>query len=150
MTRCDRCSGVVSWRDCDLHPDDECFATECDGSGGCGRIDRDCQSVETELFDDGYRHINRYFVESVYGGPEEGGWWYDHYTPVASSPRFEMGSQEYLDALEQAREWEATELDRKRQFGERGRTSVIGTADPVVLVESHVAAVYPTVTPHYE
>lgn len=30
------------------------------------------------------KFINVYRVERAYGGPEEGGWWYDDYTPLKS------------------------------------------------------------------
>lgn len=36
---CRDCGAAVEWRDCDRHPDVECYATVCDG---CGRVDRDC------------------------------------------------------------------------------------------------------------
>jgi hypothetical protein len=31
-----------------------------------------------------HSHINVYTVDRLYGGPEEGGWWYNAYSPVAS------------------------------------------------------------------
>lgn len=96
------------------------------------------------------RHVNRYLVESVYGGPEEGGWWYDQYHPVASSPRVRIGTPEYDAEVEAARAWEEEEMETKRTLGERGRHSVIGTADPVVMIEEGVATVYPETAPFYE
>ncbi len=33
-----------------------------------------------------YKYVNAYFVTRHYGGPEEGGWWYDCGEPVASLP----------------------------------------------------------------
>jgi hypothetical protein len=31
-------------------------------------------------------YVNAYEVSRPYGGPEEGGWWYDSYSPLASIP----------------------------------------------------------------
>lgn len=95
-------------------------------------------------------YINRYWVDSMYGGPEEGGWWYDEYTPVLTAGPFAYGSHAFDRALEEARKWEQDYLDMKQMNGERPRHSVIGTADPVVLVEDHEARIYPEYTPHYE
>lgn len=101
--------------------------------------------TETEV-----RHVNRYLVESMYGGPEEGGWWWDLYHPVASSPAVRIGTPEYDAEVEAARAWEEEEMETKRTLGERGRHSVIGSADPVVLIEEGVATVYPETAPVYE
>jgi hypothetical protein len=32
------------------------------------------------------KYINVYEVSSEYGGPEEGGWWYNYYEPIKSIP----------------------------------------------------------------
>lgn len=45
-TRCVACSAEVSWRDCDIHTEDECYATECDTPFGCGMMLRDCEDLE--------------------------------------------------------------------------------------------------------
>jgi hypothetical protein len=46
VTRCDVCSAEVSWRDCDIHTEQECYATECDTPLGCGHVSRDCEYEE--------------------------------------------------------------------------------------------------------
>jgi hypothetical protein len=33
---------------------------------------------------EGHTLVGIYSVQSCYGGPEEGGWWYDEYMPVSS------------------------------------------------------------------
>lgn len=95
-------------------------------------------------------YINRYWVESMYGGPEEGGWWYDEYTPALTHGPFAYGTPEFHRALAEARNWEKDYLHIKQTHGERDRHSVIGTADPAVLIEDHEARIYPEHTPHYE
>ena len=32
------------------------------------------------------KFLTAYTVDRCYGGPEEGGWWYDNYQPIASIP----------------------------------------------------------------
>lgn len=46
VTRCVVCSAEVSWRDCDIHTEGECYATDCDTPFGCGRVARDCEDWE--------------------------------------------------------------------------------------------------------
>jgi hypothetical protein len=44
MTKCQNCDAELSWRDCDVHPDDECYATDCETPFGCGSVERDCDA----------------------------------------------------------------------------------------------------------
>lgn len=43
-------------------------------------------------------YVNAYEVTRHYGGPEEGGWWYNHLQPLASIPVLAM-SHPYHDSL---------------------------------------------------
>lgn len=48
---CGSChTAPLSWRDCDRHPETECFATECDSQEGwllgCGAVSRDCEEAQ--------------------------------------------------------------------------------------------------------
>ena len=44
---CESCkSAEVSWTDCDIHTEQECYATECDTPLGCGFVLRDCEDLE--------------------------------------------------------------------------------------------------------
>lgn len=91
------------------------------------------------------QYVNAYRVELAYGGPEEGGWYYNVQTPIASIPfdthRDKDGSIEdshtaYLKTL-------FPNPDNKH--------SVMGGAhDIAVYTEYHMARDKPDERPHYE
>lgn len=88
-------------------------------------------------------YVNAYEVSRHYGGAEEGGWWYDAGTPLASIPVRTEG--EAHEAAERLRTLFADDYrDRRTRF------SVIGEEDLLLCLEPHVAAPYPETIPHYE
>ena len=94
-------------------------------------------------------YINAYLVGNAYGGPEEGGWWYDYGTPLASVP-MEVADiklahetpevialKEKLIAMFKDQEW--------------GHMHSAGGGEAVrAWVEEAPAAPYPEEKPHYE
>lgn len=91
-------------------------------------------------------YVNAYAVERCYGGPEEGGWWYDSGRVLASVP-----VREEDDAMIELEKRRLTELlgwpvGPTRQ----GRYSVIGGEDFEICVEDEPGKDYPERTPHYE
>jgi hypothetical protein len=92
-------------------------------------------------------YANVYRVDQLFGGPEEGGWWYD------AGEFLELESEgPFIDR-------EAAQLAAKRikgkfcalmNEGTRPRWSAAGSADYEVTVESHQGRSYPTRKPHYE
>jgi len=84
-------------------------------------------------------YVNVYAVSRHYGGPEEGGWWYDSGDPVASTPYFTKA-----DA------YAARDAARERFVRTDKRYSVNGGEDWTVAVERQFAAEYPTTRPRYE
>lgn len=89
-------------------------------------------------FTDGY-YVNVYRVTREYGGPEEGGWWFDTGEPVMTqwSPTAEGADQV----------WE----DLREQYPDTGkRDSVLGGDDYSVRIEPHEGKAYPEEYPHYE
>lgn len=119
-------------------PDDAVDATERDDRltslrGELARAQRTCR----------LNYVNAYSVTRHYGGPEEGGWWYDVGRPLASVPCW---TDDQIDAakaqLHTAFDHEYAPLT--------SRYSVLGEADLLVVVEDHVATSWPAETPHYE
>jgi hypothetical protein len=92
------------------------------------------------------RHVNVYEVTRHYGGPEEGGWWYDTGEPVISVT---------VDG-KNAGEVEACELilmeDLQRAYPDTGeRYSMAPRAtDYEVRIEEHAGEAWPDERPHYE
>jgi hypothetical protein len=98
--------------------------------------------------EDGYplptiRYLNVYIVEREYGGPEEGGWWYDVGTPQGVSivcntiSAFEM--QDLLEFL-------------AARYPDRGSRSSMMPQDEdyQVRIERHPPKEWPDPRPHYE
>ena len=62
------------------------------GCSGCGTIpdeDGECECPPEDYVKPGNEallYVNAYEVTRHYGGPEEGGWWYNHHEPIASIP----------------------------------------------------------------
>jgi hypothetical protein len=78
-------------------------------------------------------HVNAYAVDRCYGGPEEGGWYYDDGRPLGSI--MVRNSDEAIDA--------AKALLRERFTPEFEENLEI-------YVEDDVAAHFPAERPHYE
>jgi uncharacterized protein (DUF1684 family) len=83
--------------------------------------------------------INVYRINRRYGGPEEGGWWFDTGEPVASIP-----VKGQAEARQAAGYW------RKRFPKTDCRYSSIGGEDHDVMVQDHFAESFPRERPHYE
>lgn len=80
--------------------------------------------------------ISEYKVSLEYGGPEEGGWYYDwseFVRPVLIAADAEL-PHDTLYAVAVALTEKAAE--EKREFGEKPRHSVIGTPDTIYMVEA--------------
>ena len=100
-------------------------------------IIKNCSDVHSR-----YRYMNVYRVDRCYGGPEEGGWYYDTGEPIASIP------------FENEHEGKRLRLELTTKFKPMGdprtRFSVIGGSDYEVFSEDHFAKAYPEERPHYE
>jgi len=124
-------------------------------------------------------YVNVYSVAQAYGGPEEGGWWFDTGVPVASIPvelddhereqqheqymkenghlaAHEVHPEEYDLWFKQALEdkaWEIRDQWKQRYtFDSSQYTSVLSHRydNYQVAVEDHFARPYPEERPHYE
>ena len=89
-------------------------------------------------------HLNEYLADRAFGGPEEGGWWYDTGTFVACH-----GTCITLEAATAARDALAPGLAARRQ-GLHPPDSVLCTGWPVIRIEPHAGADFPKTRPRYE
>lgn len=85
-------------------------------------------------------YVNVYEVDRHYGGPEEGGWYYDAGDPVESHP---VDTEGAADRLVEHLEQEYPRTDSSSSVIYRG-------GDYRVWIEDHPAKAYPEVVPHYE
>jgi len=86
-------------------------------------------------------YVNVYSVSRHYGGPEEGGWWFDAGKVVASHPSW---------SLDQARVLQDALRESYPPSQGAGRYSVFGGEDIVVTIEDEPARAWPETRPHYE
>ena len=88
-------------------------------------------------------YVNIYFVLKLYGGPEEGDWWYDQGTPYASIPvRPKETVKEVADRYQPL----VDQLNEGRPL----LSSVLSEGRYQIHREKHIAIPFPKETPHYE
>lgn len=67
-------------------------------------------------------YVTIYKVEQAYGGPEEGGWWFNVYEAVKSKP---------CRRKRQVREWKR-KFEREIEGASTGRTRILGYNGPPI------------------
>jgi hypothetical protein len=117
-------------------------------------------------------YIHKYEVSQQYGGPEEGGWWYEAGYPVKDWQPIEVhltqkiitpvvfGSMpDYVEewddepAYHLCRKYNAAEETRQAKECKYGYTSVLSSRETFYayeISESPYPKAYPEVRPHYE
>lgn len=90
----------------------------------------------------GVGFVNVYLRDRNYGGPEEGGWWYDSWEPVRS---IAVGA--HLVGRLAAR---VTRVIERWNEGRRPIDSVLSDGAYEVLIEREPAHASPERRPHYE
>ena len=114
-------------------------------------------------------YLNTYQIWQCYGGPEEGGWWYEAGTPVQSVYLGDQTADDYIEA----RDWEDIKDLREKTTlnyteGREPKPIANGTGgynfmpgsdipstyvrddDYISVIEDHYAEDYPQQRPHYE
>jgi hypothetical protein len=92
----------------------------------------------------GSKFVNVYLTDRAYGGPEEGGWWYDTAEVVRSTQALVGGDAARL--LQTERAWCAEENSRRRS----DTGSVLSEGRYEVEIDDVPAADRPAQRPHYE
>ena len=85
-------------------------------------------------------YVNVYSVTRHYGGPEEGGWWYNAGEPVESRI---VPNREAAETLRE-------EMEEKHGKGHGNIYSVLGGVKIEVLIEDEFASAYPREPMYYE
>ena len=89
-------------------------------------------------------YVNVYLYDREYGGPEEGGWWYNTYTPEFGVFIEDLNHISYV--TESFQQWCNKENSERRS----DVSSVLSEGKFIVCVEDHEAGFEPKVRPHYE
>lgn len=121
-----------SSENCDYCHEDPCICVE----GGTTEVIK-VKYLEDSVF------ISVYLRDRAYGGPEEGGWWYETGELIRSTQVLSSDEAICLQELEQA--W----CDENNK-GRYPVSSVLSTGRYCVYVEDEPGAHYPLETPRYE
>lgn len=89
--------------------------------------------------------VSEYTVDRCYGGPEEGGWWYDwsDFVRVVGVFATREDAETFQATLREAQDAE------DRESGHRSRYSVIGQPDTCYFIETVPGQWQDTERPHY-
>lgn len=87
--------------------------------------------------------LNLYELTQGYGGPEEGGWWFDVREPVSCVPV--NSHQDAILALEFLNRYAEAEYSDRREY-----YSAAGGADGHIVFEMKRGQAEPSERPHYE
>ncbi len=86
-------------------------------------------------------YVNAYRITRHYGGPEEGGWWFDCGEPLGSLPC--TSQREAKSKVDEMRA-------KFAHLAEGDINSVLEGAEVHVYIEEKFARVFPETRPHYE
>jgi hypothetical protein len=96
------------------------------------------------------KYINAYAISRNYGGPEEGGWWYDSGRVLASVPWPDDTSEAQLNS---SKTWLRSLLQPEvapHRLETVDRFSVCGDGEDLsIRIEDGPAEAYPTETPYF-
>ena len=96
-------------------------------------------------------YVHKFSARMVYGGPEEGGWWFDSGHPVSTWMPEAYSREE--DAYARCRELNAQERERAKKEEPYEYTSVVAYKSNHYSYDvstSPIAEAYPKERPHYE
>ena len=89
-----------------------------------------------------------FLINRAYGGPEEGGWWYNHGEPSAEYAQYVRGFETESDADKYAAELQ-TNIVTTLNFGRRSINSVLSTGIYEARVCEGLPSAFPTEKPYY-
>lgn len=113
------------------------------------QIAQETETERQEEHDDNPLYVTVYWVERRYGGPEEGGWWYEYYEIAVKEDggleqlSFPVDSQEEAEKLKE-------KLSDEYPFEPNELSSVNGIGTHLVIIEDFKGEMETTTSPHYE
>lgn len=111
--------------------------------------------IDVSNCDEGQYQSALYFVTRNYGGPEEGGWWYDCGTPVSVAELTKLNfEQKWFSTKDEAYRYQDSLGDWLKQLnedcGNRSLSSVLSRGQYQLHVVNGQPRPFPENTPHYE
>lgn len=90
-----------------------------------------------------YGYINVYSVDRAYGGPEEGGWWYERGHPIATFESHNVQGKAAVDLVNALHAWR---VEEKYEGLHRARDN----DDIRISIDRFEGTPFPKTRPHYE
>lgn len=90
-----------------------------------------------------------FLVDRAYGGPEEGGWWYDCGEPAEEYAEYIRGFSDEKEAIAYKKELNE-QVVSAGNVGRREIGSVLSTGRYAVRICDGLPKAYPSEKPHYE
>jgi hypothetical protein len=91
-----------------------------------------------------------FLIDRAYGGPEEGGWYYDTGEPSDEHANHTRGFDNQIDACAYARELDSFIFTSGMNKGRREISSVLSTGRYAAIVQEGQPKSYPDERPYYE
>ena len=90
-------------------------------------------------------YVNEYEVDRIYGGPEEGGWWYNTGKFIKCHGIFNLRAQAMR------RKAKLYDYVKQSNFGKHPSSSVLSRGDWTdIIIEEHEGKHFPDTAPRYE
>lgn len=114
----------------------------------------ECYDHDGESVDTWPRYLNAYTQERRYGGPEEGGWYYDACDPVTDGTETTTASDGFTALatykVVSVKVWNAEQIDMAWPAFEKRIDDAVDLEEDRVLVYLEGAPAWFTPRPHYE
>lgn len=128
----------------------------CNAQNSC--LDGECQYCEIEKDEPALYSVAIYLIDRAYGGPEEGGWYYNRGVivdcPLDGIDVYDLTRLFPADQLDQARicrDQLQAKLDAGPNVGRRDIGSVLSNGSYAAIIEDGLPRRHwPRVRPHYE
>lgn len=91
-----------------------------------------------------------FLMDRAYGGPEEGGWWYDCGTPADEYAQYTKGFTDEIEAIKYSAELDQIIEKEGLNEGRREIGSVLSTGRYEAWVSEGNPKRFPLTRPHYE
>lgn len=128
-----------TYQECGFYANDDTNCLECD----CPRPTANPPITYIGKF------VNVYLIDRAYGGPEEGGWWYDTGRLIRSTQGVEV-SDAGLPTIQSIMDTETAWATEENANRRSDINSVLSEGRYVVKIEDHPGRSWPARRPHYE
>lgn len=95
-------------------------------------------------------YVHEYYISQEYGGPEEGGWWFDLQTPTGEKPLIFTSREEAEDKCYELNQQELVRREHQEKYQYTSVLSDRSTFYSYRESDEPIATRIPEEWPHYE